>query len=251
MKYDNTDIHLCYDKSRRLPEETIALWLDSILKYVPKAIIKTIVDLGCGTGRFVSALYDYFPSIIYGIDPSNKMITKAQESIAATRVIFAQSSAEDLCIIDNSVDLAFLSQVYHHFQDKKKAISEIKRILKTDRYLCIRNSTIENLDTCLYLKFFPGVYEEDHKLLSSRDEIGNLLQGHNFSIVGHSVIRQKFARNYTEYFEKIKLRGMTDLALLPDEVFNNGLEKLEFYCKGNDSGDPVYEEMDLFVCKKS
>ncbi len=251
MKYDNTDIHLCYDESRKLPDETKALWLDSISKYVRIKSIKRIIDIGCGTGRFLSVLNDCFQGVIYAVDPSIKMITTAKESITTKRVTFVQCTAENLCLIDNSFDLAFLSQVYHHFQDKNKAILEIKRILRIDGFLCIRNSTVENLDSCLYLKFFPGVYEKDQKLLSSRDEMKNLLQSNDLEIVRHEVMHQKFAENYQQYFAKIKLRGLTDLALLSDNEFNQGLKKLELYCTENDSGETVFEEMDLFICRKS
>jgi len=250
MKYDKTDIHLRYDEARKLPDDTIALWLDTLSKHVSTEIIRTIVDLGCGTGRFLNALTDHFSATVHGVDPSIKMITKAKETVTTTRMTFAQSTAESLCFADDSVDLVFLSQICHHFQNKDKAISEIKRILKTNGFLCIRNSTVENLDTCLYLKFFPRAYKDDHKLLPSRKEIENLLHGHELEIIGHSVIRQKLAENLKECFEKTKLRGMTDLALLPDNEFNEGLKEFALYCRENDSGNPVFEDMDLFVCKK-
>lgn len=250
MKYDNTDIHLRYNESRKLPHDTIVLWLNSISAYVSTESIKTIVDLGCGTGRFLGALSNYFPGIVYGVDPSIKMLTKAKETVTSTNVTFAQCSAEYLCFADNSVDLVFLSQVYHHFHNTETAISEIKRILRIDGFVCIRNSTTENLDSCLYIRFFPRAYKDDHELLPTREEIKNLIQGHDLDIIGHHVIHQKFAENCHEYFSKIKLRGLTDLALLPDDEFNGGLKELELYCRENDSGGPVFEEMDLFICKK-
>jgi len=45
FKYDKTDIHLCYNESRKLPEETIKLWLETISKYVAIDLINMIIDL--------------------------------------------------------------------------------------------------------------------------------------------------------------------------------------------------------------
>lgn len=250
MKYDNTDIHLRYNEARKLPDDTITLWLDNILKYVSPETIKTIVDLGCGTGRFLNTLIDHFSATIYGLDPSVKMVSKAKEDINTLRVMFIQSTAEYLCFADDSVDLVFLSQTYHHFQDKNKVISEINRVLRKNAFLCIRNSTIENLDTCLYLKFFPGAYKDNHTLLPSRQEIKNLLRGHDLAMVGHSVIHYKVANNLEGCYEKTKLRAVTDLIVLPDDEFNEGIKKFEKYCEESESREPVFEEMDLFICKK-
>ena len=251
MKYDCTDIHLRYDQGRKLPEDTITLWMDSIVKYVPTTNIDTIVDLGCGTGRFLTALTERFSVMVHGIDPSIKMLTKAQESVAAPMITFTQSSAENLCLGNETVDLIFLSQTYHHFQDRIGALSEIRRVLKTDGFLCIRNSTIENLDTCFYLKFFPRAYKDDHSLLSSRIKMKKLLRESDYYIVNHDVIKQKFAENLMECYHKIECRGGSDLEQLPDREFEDGLRALKLYCMDNDSGEPVVEEMDFFICKKS
>lgn len=250
MKYDNTDVHLRYDESRKLPDETIALWMDALVKYVNTQNLEKIIDIGCGTGRFLNALENSFFGLIYGIDPSIKMVSTALQSSTSPRKVFAQCAAEYLCINANVFDLAFLSQVYHHFFDKHKALSEIHRILKKKGFLCIRNSTVENLDSCLYLNFFPGVFEKDQKLLSSRSAMKNLLETTGFHIIGHDIIHQKFAENHAQYYNKIKLRGLTDLLLLSDDDFNAGLQNLETYCKKNATDEPIYEEMDLFVCKK-
>jgi ubiquinone/menaquinone biosynthesis C-methylase UbiE len=250
MKYDNTDIHLRYDKARKLPDDTIVLWFDAIIKHVSIENIKTIIDLGCGTGRFIHALMERFSATVYGLDPSVKMLTKAKADIATSRVIFIQSTAEYLCFANDSVDLIFLSQTYHHFQDKDKAISETRRVLRRGGFFCIRNSTIENLDSCLYLKFFPRAYKDNHKLLPSRMDMTSLLNAHKLIIVNHDIINYKVADSDEICYEKTKLRAVTDLALLSDDEFNKGLKRFETYCRENDSVKPVYEEMDLFVCKK-
>jgi ubiquinone/menaquinone biosynthesis C-methylase UbiE len=68
FSYDRSDIHLCYDQSRLLPPETMRLWMETIATHVPPNAVQTILDLGCGTGRFVEPLADHFAARIVGID---------------------------------------------------------------------------------------------------------------------------------------------------------------------------------------
>lgn len=249
MKYDNTNIHLNYEKGRKLPDETMKLWMDALTRHIPRNRIKTIVDLGCGTGRFINSLAEYFSAMVLGIDPSIKMLTKVKADPISSFAL-AQGSAETLCITANSTDLVFTSQAYHHFQDKNKAISEIKRILRVNGYLCIRNSTVENLDSCPYLKFFPRAYKDDHNLLPSRKDVMNLMDGHGFKKIAQETINYKLTNNIKECYERTKLRAVTDLAQLTDDEFQEGLRKFKSYCEENDSNAPVYEDMDLFIYKK-
>ena len=81
--YARTDIHVSYDKSRQLPEETLDLWLDAISQHVSPDAVETIVDLGCGTGRFTNGLSDRFSAKVYGVDPSENMLAAARASITS------------------------------------------------------------------------------------------------------------------------------------------------------------------------
>ncbi|MGB3478141.1 MAG: class I SAM-dependent methyltransferase [bacterium] len=250
MKYDKTDIPSRYVQARKLPKETIALWLSTITKYVPQNAIATIIDVGCGTGRFTKELADHFSAQVYGIDPSSKMLKEAIENVISTKVKFLQGSTEHISLNDDFSDLVFLSQVYHHIEDKNRAFLEIKRVLKTGKFLCIRTSTIENLNTILYLRFFPQALKKDMEFLSSRNDVIDTVHSSGFKLKGHEIVRQKFANNLKEYTEKIKSRGLSDLVSITDGEFHDGLAKLEIYCKEQDTETDVIEELDFFIYTK-
>jgi len=251
FKYDGTDIHTRYGKSRRLPEETMTLWFETISKYVPRDSMNTIIDLGCGTGRFTKLFSDYFEASVYGIDPSRKMLTMATQTISSPLIRFVQRLAENIPLRDGAADLVFLSMVYHHIQDKSKVICEFKRVLKADGFLCIRTSTIESMDSCLYLRFFPKARQIDFARLPLRRGITDFLEGNGFELKAHTIVHQLFAENLHEYFEKISLRGLSDLAAITDDEFHEGLIGLKKYCYEQETGGAVFEDIDLFIFRSA
>jgi ubiquinone/menaquinone biosynthesis C-methylase UbiE len=247
FKYDQTDIHRRYRESRQLPEKTMALWLDALAKYVNREEIKTIIDVGCGTGRFTKGLADKFSAKVYGIDPSCKMLTVAKQTIVSPMVAFIQGLAEDIPLREGLADMLFVSMVYHHIQDEIKAVCEFKRILRAGGFLCIRTSTTDSLDCYLYLRFFPEARQIDLSTLPSREEMVKFLRNNEFKLKAHAIIKQKFAENLNEYFEKISLRGLSDLAKITDDEFQEGLSRLKKYCQEQKTEEAIYEDIDLYV----
>ena len=69
MDYDSTDIPAGYDRGRDHGPEFLQLWMDLVASRVGKQRLNTILDLGCGTGRFSEALAAHFDAEVVGLDP--------------------------------------------------------------------------------------------------------------------------------------------------------------------------------------
>ena len=97
--------------------------------------LKTIcLDLGCGPGTVSRHIAKEFDRVI-GIDPSEGMITQAQNLCPPSEfpsIRFKQAPAEHLPFVaDNSVDAVFVGQAVHWF-DHEKFFAEMCRILRED-----------------------------------------------------------------------------------------------------------------------
>ena len=247
FNYDQTDIHLNYDTARKLPGETLKLWMDTISKYVHRDSIKIIVDLGCGTARFTAALSSHFSARVYGIEPSRNMLMEAKKSIASPLIEFVQGSAEEIPLGNGVADLIFLSMVYHHIQEKTRAVCEFKRILNKEGMLCIRTSTSDGMDSYLWVRFFPDARQIELARAPSRKGIIAFLRSKGFELHKHAIVPQLFTENYQHYFQKISLRGLSSLKVITDEQFQDGLRNLEKYCIERESEEAIYEDTDLFI----
>ena len=86
MDYDLTEIPVNYDCGRDHGPEMLQLWMDFVASAVENHPLNTILDLGCGTGRFSEALAAHFDAEVIGIDPSTKMLDQAKRKLRDHRV---------------------------------------------------------------------------------------------------------------------------------------------------------------------
>jgi len=245
-----------YDLARALPAETKALWLDALKSSIPVKDVRTILDLGCGTGRFTRALSEAFGCPAIGVEPSRAMldVAKEQKSNDFSTVLWKAGQAEAIPLEAQSVDLVFMSQVFHHLVNARKAFEEIARVLTPGGYLAIRNGTLEHNSKLLWLKFFTEAQKIEDERTPSAHDVQNLVcnqSSQRFEMISHRVIHQLFAASYAEYYEKISRRGLSALIAISDEAFQHGLEQFKQWVSTQPAGVAVYEPVDLFVFKKA
>ena len=250
-EYDKSSIHQVYDDSRRLPRETIEQWMSEIQKHIHH--IEKIIDLGCGTGRFSFILAQYFNTMVYGIDSSEKMLSVANKKLKKTRdplVTFIHGSSEKIPL-NTTVDMFFMSMVLHHILVKKQNyINEIIRLLNENSYVVIRNATKENIEELQYIDVFSGAKDLEMKRMPSRDDVKRLFMENRFSLITLTPVNQLFAGTKKEYIEKISKRGLSGLQMIPDKAFNQGIKDLKKILKQKTGDTGFYEEIDLFIFKR-
>jgi ubiquinone/menaquinone biosynthesis C-methylase UbiE len=92
---------------------------------------RTILDVGCGTGRLLSAALQRWPDArLIGVDPAEGMVAEASRQIPAAR--FMSAAAEALPLPDAAIDLAMSTMSFHHWRDHAAGLREIARVLRPD-----------------------------------------------------------------------------------------------------------------------
>ncbi len=97
--------------------------IESLAHFKPS---DTVLDLGGGTGRIAQFLIHKVSSVIV-IDASEKMIEQCKKIHPELHCMHAD--AENVPLADNSVDKIILVHSFHHFQNQKLVIKEMKRML--------------------------------------------------------------------------------------------------------------------------
>jgi ubiquinone/menaquinone biosynthesis C-methylase UbiE len=238
-----------YDSARSLPSETKALWLKAVRSEIPAAAVEKVLDLGCGTGRFTAALAETFSCSAVGVEPSAAMLDVAL-SRSEENVEWKQGDAENIPIESQSVDLVFMSQVFHHLSEPQRALEEINRVLTPGGYLAIRNGTREHNPELEWLRFFPEAWKIEDERTPWAREIDVAVTRQHFGLISHQTIHQLFAPTYAEYFEKISRRGLSALIAISDNEFHEGLKKFKHWADKQPRDAAAYEPVDLFVVQR-
>jgi len=248
-EYTETSAAQRYDSARTLPSETKSLWLEAVRSAIPDGTVKRVLDLGCGTGRFTSALAETFGCSAVGVEPSTAMLDIASTGGGAN-VLWKRGDAGNIPLEDHSVDLVFMSQVFHHLPNPERALDEINRVLTPGGYLAIRNGTREHNPQLLWLRFFPEASEiEEARTPFARDITAAVTRKH-FVLISYQTINQLFAKSYPEYFEKISRRGLSALIAISDKEFQDGCEELQRWIAQQPHHVAVYEPVDLFIFQR-
>ena len=214
MDYDRTNVAAVYDSARGYDPEILRQWLDLLSAHVPKDDVSRIIDLGCGTGRFSVPLSAHFQADVVGIDPSQKMLEQARGKNSRIDVVFKQASGENLPEEDDSADMVFMSMVFHHLADPELTARECYRVVRDGGGVCIRNGTVDSIETFPYLRFFDGIRPLVMEQLVSRSRIKSIFEDAGFDAVAHKAIAHQVAPNWRGLVDKLALRADSFLALV-------------------------------------
>ena len=247
MDYDDTDIAVAYDLGRSHGPEVLDLWMSTVSSYLDeRAAITSILDLGCGTGRFSEALAVHFDAEVIGIDPSKKMLEQARSKQTDPRVRYQFGRAEAIPLPDESVDLVFMSMIFHHLKDPALAARECRRVLRDRGTAFLRAGTRERISSYPYVDFFPASRQILEGCLAKCKDVCQVFETAGFRTIAVDVVTQEIAPTFQRYAEKISAGADSVLASLSQTDFEAGLEALRSHAARVDS-EAVYEPIDVFV----
>ncbi|GAB6947522.1 hypothetical protein JCM16161A_16520 [Vulcanisaeta sp. JCM 16161] len=108
---------------------------DFLKPYVSNGMV--IADLGCGDGYYCNFFKDY-ASRLYCVDIDETAIEEVRRRFGNYRnIVVLNEDVSHTSIPSSSVDLAFMSNVFHDIEDKETAVREVSRILKPGGRLLI------------------------------------------------------------------------------------------------------------------
>ena len=106
-----------------------------------------VLEAGCGSGFVTPALSKAAgkEGFVISVDIQKKMIEKAKRKRGYLQnVDFKASSVSDLSSVEDcSIDLTFLYYSFHEIDKKEEAVSELRRVLKPDGILSIKEPRFE------------------------------------------------------------------------------------------------------------
>ncbi len=238
-----------YDTARSLPEHARSLVIGLLEEYTPVGKISTVLDLGGGTGRFSHLLRELYGCPVYTLDPSREML-KQGVIRGYSDIHWVSAKAEHIPLKSGSIDLVWMSNIYHHLENHTTAFQEIFRVLKTGGNLVIRNGTQETDSEIMWNKFFPEAIKFDEGRIPFKQDIIDTTLSPGFTFIEYKIIQQQFTSSYDEYYEKISQLGLSSLLAISDEAFHSGLKRMRKWVDKQPPDTPVFEPIDHFFFRK-
>lgn len=124
-----------YDKLNRLMTVGIDItWRRKAVKMLAKYNPKVCADIATGTGDFAIELIKLNPEKVYGIDISPQMLEVGKQKMKARKidhiVEMKVGDSEHLVLEDNSMDVITIGFGVRNFENLKKGMAEVLRVLK-------------------------------------------------------------------------------------------------------------------------
>ncbi|MBN2282195.1 MAG: methyltransferase domain-containing protein [Candidatus Marinimicrobia bacterium] len=137
---------------------------------------EVILDVGCGTGGLFPFLFRRFPQAkILGMDLSAKMLSLVKFQYD----LLFLGNAENLPLLDCSVDIVLNYCVFPHFNDRLKVVREAFRVLKPGGHYYIIHPDGRKKTNEIHQRQKSTVISH---LLPQHSEISNFLRNTGFRI---------------------------------------------------------------------
>ena len=116
----------------------------------PLPAAPVILDAGCGQGKSFQYLDKTFaPKRLIGLDadPLSLHLSAEEARRQGIDIELIGSDCAELKVADDSIDILFCHQTFHHLVQQDRALAEFYRVLKPGGYLLFAESTEAYIDT--------------------------------------------------------------------------------------------------------
>jgi SAM-dependent methyltransferase len=199
-----------------------------------------VLEVGCGTGYWLEALRDLVSSIC-GLDYSSEMLRKARDKDLSGNLVRATAEALPFC--DRTFDVIFCVNAIHHFERVDQFIVEARRLLRPGGTLATFGMDPHHGRDYWYVyDFFPETRATDLARYPSSGRIADAMLRAGFDRVESQVRGQFTQRRIGQtIFEDPELQrnGCSQMALLTDEQYAAGIERIESSIRSADRDRPA------------
>lgn len=200
---------------------------------------KDVLDVGCGTGRWLKQLLECTPQSLTGIDFSPEMLDRAQRKLGR-RALLAAGDATSLPVANSSADVVVASFVASYVADLDALANEVRRVARSGGKIYISDVHPETAATCGWKRGFRNGRHQI-ELITARYSLSQVLS--SFRRAGFEItclLEPAFGLPEMEIFREAgKTEAFYAAAGMP-AIYILGLESV-----GNDSPAALSEDANV------
>jgi ubiquinone/menaquinone biosynthesis C-methylase UbiE len=183
------------------------------------------LDIGCGTGNYLAAQRKAFGADVRweGLDASPEMLARAKPKLEGVPLTVGR--AESLPWEDASFDYVTSSFAFHHFEDKPRALDEMRRVCRPGASLRIVNIDPSRMLGAWEFRFFPETLFEDQKRFWSAELMYYELEQRGFRVRAH-VDFDLAPIALRTILADVERREISELAIISEHAYAAGLARV-------------------------
>jgi ubiquinone/menaquinone biosynthesis C-methylase UbiE len=160
----------------------IRVALADLMRLVPEDGLPrrpVVLDVGCGQGKSFRPLEETFaPQTIIAIDIEPECLQRAAAEVQGMTVDLRRGDLSALELADESVDVVFCHQSFHHLTRQRQALAEFYRVLKPGGLFFFAESTRAYICSWIIRLLFRHPMEAQH----SADEYIAMIRAQGFEV---------------------------------------------------------------------
>jgi len=161
-----------------------------VLEKLDQLEFDSVLDVGCGTGTLLALIISKKNDImVSGIDLSPEMIRVAKEQLRE-RAELRVGDSERLPWVESSFNVVVNTDSFHHYPNPEKALTEMKKVLKSNGHLIIADSW-KPTPIRQIMNSFMRFNESGDVRIYSRKEICRLLEECGFELIEWELINRE------------------------------------------------------------
>lgn len=182
-----------------------------------------VLEIGCGTGNYIGRIQAATGCAAYGVDPSIAMLDVARDRWPA--IVVEEGRGERLPHADGAFDYVYCVDVIHHVRDAATMIQEALRTLAPEGLFAIATDSERIIATRRPLAvYWPETVELELQRYHPINALQDWMMRAGFIDVRDEMVEYAYS---LESAATYRARAFSSLRLLPDELFERGLARLE------------------------
>jgi ubiquinone/menaquinone biosynthesis C-methylase UbiE len=182
-----------------------------------------VLEVGCGTGNYATALMARIGCAVYGLDPSAGML--AQARVQPDGIGWLLGCAERLPFGGDTFDLIFAVDVIHHVADRAGFYQGTARALRPGGQVCTVTDSEEIIRRREILSgYFPETVEIELSRYPRLAKLEAWMAETGLAQVKTVTVERPYELDSAQPFRD---RAYSSLHVIPEDAWRIGLERLE------------------------